>query len=171
MSAELSVKSYPPKGIEVVPITFGAGLYAYFLLCLVPVAATIWFVVMLRSISPIPYWAWLGLIISVAGFFWVLGLLRNLKLEIRMDGISYTGFSRKARFVAYPDISSIVLIDYRQSDSYATPQRSMLSWTAIITPRVETHEPPIKIRLTFFPYLAYKEFARLFKPEVWEPGT
>lgn len=88
-----------------------------------------------------------------------------------MDGISYTSLFRNARFVAYPDISSVVLIDYRQEDSHATPQRSMLSWTAIVTPKIETHQPPIKISLTFFPYAAHSEVVRLFQPEVWESGT
>lgn len=171
MPTELSVRPYPAKGVEVVPVTFRAGPYAYALLCLLPVSAIAWFVIVLRNISPRPDWLWPGLIISVAVFFTVLALLRRLKLEIRMDGISYTSLFRKPRFVAYPDISSVVLIDYRQEDSHATPQRSMLSWTAIVTPKIETHQPPIKISLTFFPYSAHNEFVRLFKPEVWESDT
>jgi len=151
MPTELFIRSYPAKGVEVVPVTFGAGPYAYALLCLLPVTAIAWFVAVLRSTSPGPDWLWAGLIVSVAGFFTVLVLLRRLKLEIRMDGISYTSLFRSARFVAYSDISSVVLIDYRHASSEATPRRSMLSWTAIVTSKIETQQPPIKISLTFFP--------------------
>jgi len=153
------------------PVTFGAGPYGFALLCVLPVSAITWFVVVLRSISPRPDWLWAGFIVSVAGFFAVLALLRRLKLEIRMEGVSYTSLFQRPRFVAYPDISSVVLIDYRQDDSHATPQRSMRSWTAIITPKIETRKPPIKISLTFFPYSAHGEFVRLFKPEIWESGA
>lgn len=171
MSAELFVRSYPAKGAEIVPVVFGAGTYAYALLLMAPVAAIAFFVIVLHNISPRPDGSWPGLLISIVAFSSVLALLRRLRLEIRMDGISYTSFFRNARFVAYPDISSIVVIDYREEESHATPQRSVLSRTAIVTPKVETRKPPMKISLTFFPYAAYREFVRLFKPEVWESGT
>lgn len=170
MTNGLIVRSYPAPGVEIVPSTFGAGPYGYFVLEFLPVAALIWFGIALRNVYPRPQWLWYGVVISVFGFFFVLAFLRSLKLEIRADGISYSSLLRREKFAAYHDISSIVLIDHRQVSSMSTPGRSLRSYTAVITPKFETGAATFKIPLTLFPDFARSEFLRMFKPEVWESG-
>jgi hypothetical protein len=96
--------------------------------------------------------------------------VRRLRLEIRMDGISYTGPFRGTRFLAYSDISTVVVIDYRLLRSEATPRESVRSFTVVITPNAGTYKPTLKIPLALFPDSAHRELIRLFKPEVWESG-
>jgi hypothetical protein len=171
LSNALFVRSYPAPGADVVPATFGAGLRGYFLLGLLPVSAVIWFGIALRNDYSKPKWLFYGLAISLAGIFVALAFLHKLELEIRMDGVSYTRLLRGTSFVAYADVSSVVLIDYRHARSQATPSRSIRRWTAIITPKVGVGAPARRIPLTLFPDSACREFVRLFKPEVWESGT
>jgi hypothetical protein len=166
----LIVRSYPAPGVEIVPSTFGAGPYGYSVLELLPVAALIWFGIALRNVYPRPQWLWYGVVISVLGFFFVLAFLRSVRLEIRADGVSYASLLRREKFAAYRDISSVVLIDYRHLRSEASPRRSLRTYTAIITPNIETGGTPFKIPLTLFPDFARSEFVRMFKPEVWESG-
>ena len=171
MTNGLIVRSYPAPGVEIVSTTFGAGTYGYFLLELPPVAALLWFGIALRNVDSRPQWMWCGLAISLLGFFFVLAFLRSLKLEIRADGVSYASLLRREKFAAYRDISCVVLIDYRHLRSEGTPRRTLRSYSAIITPKMETGAPAFKIPLTFFPDLARCEFVRMLKPEVWESGA
>jgi hypothetical protein len=138
---------------------------------LLPVSAVIWFGIALRNVYPRPKWLFYGLAISLAGIFVALAFLHKLELEIRMDGVSYTRLLWGTRFVAYADVSSVVLIDYRHLRSEATPRRSIRRWTAIVTPKVAAGAPALRIPLTLVPDTAYREFVRLFKPDVWESGT
>jgi hypothetical protein len=88
-----------------------------------------------------------------------------------VDGISYAGLFGSMRFVAFSEISTVVLVDHKHMSSQAQPQRTPLSWTAIITPNVETAKSVLKIPLSLFPGKAYREMERILKPEVWESGT
>jgi hypothetical protein len=116
-------------------------------------------------------WVFDGLIVSVLGLLLALSFLRRLRLEINLDGISYTGLFGSMRFVAFSEISTVVLIDHKHISSQAQPPRTPLSWTAIITPNVGTAKSVLKIPLSLFPGKAYREMERILKPEVWESGT
>lgn len=94
-------------------------------------------------------------------------LLRRLNLEIRTDGISYTSLFGPARFVAFSEISTVVLIDYRHASSQAYPSDTPFTWTALIRPNVETGKPVLRIPLSLFSVAVYREMQRLFKPEIW----
>ena len=151
MSNGIFVRSYPAAGVEVVPATFGVGANGYFLLYSFPISAITWFAIALNNVNPKPAWLLFGLAVSVAGFFISMKFLRSVRLEIRLDGISYTNVIGRSRFVSYSDISTIVrLIDYRHARSEARPRSSIRSWTAAITPKVETGDAPLKIPLTLF---------------------
>ncbi len=171
LMANLFVQSYPAPGVQVVPVEFSAGPNGWVTVCLFPVGAIVSFGVLLNNVHPSSAWVWFGLTFSVLALLVALTFLRALKLEIRMDGISYISLFRGTRFVAYADISTIVIIDYRHADSQATPNRSLRSYTAVITPKVETAQRPLRIPLTPFPDAARREFVRLFRPEQWESGT
>ena len=64
-----------------------------------------------------------------------------------------------------------MLIDHRHLRSEGTPRRTLRSYTAIITPKMETGARAFKIPLTLFPDLARSEFVLLLKPVVWESGA
>jgi hypothetical protein len=167
----LFISSYPAPGVQVIPGIFRAGIYGYLLPCLVPVSAILWFGIILHVLNLRQTWAVLGLLISISGLLFVLSLVRKFKLEIKIDGVSYTSPFRGSSFVAYSEISSVLLIDYRHLRSEATPRRSIRSFTMMITPNVETGKSPIKIPLTLFPDAAHAELVRLFRPEEWESGA
>jgi len=100
-----------------------------------------------------------------------LSFARRLRLEIGANGISYTGLFGAARFVAFSEISTVVFIDHRNIRSEAYPRRTPFSWTAIVTPNLETGKSVMRIPLTLFPGAAYLEMKRVLGPEVWESGS
>jgi hypothetical protein len=165
------VRPYPASGVKVIPMAFGAGANGYFLLSMLPVASTLWFMTALHNLDPIPPIMQYGLVISLLGLFSVIVLARRLRLEIGINGISYTGAFKGSRFIAFSEISTVVLIDYRHLRSEATPRRSVRSFTMIITPNVDTGKASLKVPLTLFSDSARRELVRLFKPEEWESGT
>jgi membrane protein implicated in regulation of membrane protease activity len=171
VSNSLFIRCYPAAGAEVVPATFGAGVYGYFILCLLPSAAIVWIGIALRDAGTRPTWLFAGLLISVIAFCCAVGFLRALRLEIRQDDISYRSVLRGTRFIAYPDISAVVLVDFRHLRSEATARHSLRRWTMIITPIVETGGSPLKIPLTLFSDSAHHELVRLLRPEEWESGS
>jgi hypothetical protein len=92
-------------------------------------------------------------------------------LEIRSDGISYVTPFGNAKFIAFSEISTVVIIDYQHLGSQAQSTRTPFTWTLIITPNPEAGKPALRIPLTFFPQVAYEEITKLLKPEVWESPT
>ena len=171
MSNDLCFRAYPASGVEIIPTTFGAGPYGYFLLGSLPVGALLWFGIALHNVHPRPRWLWYGVVISVLGFFLVLAFLRSLKLDIHADGIFYASLLQRDKFTAYHNISAIVLIDHRHLSSMSSPGRSLRSYTAVLTPKFETGAPAFNIPLTLFPEFARSEFVRMFKPEIWESAA
>jgi hypothetical protein len=170
VSNGLFIRSYPVKGIAVVPAAYIAGAYCYFLFCLFPVAAISFFVVTLHNRFGYQ-WAYWGLFASALILLLVVSLLRRLRLEIRPDGISYTAPFSGPRFTAFSEMSTVVFIDHRHLNSEAQPRGVPSTWTAIITPNPETGKPAVRIPLTFFPESACQELKRALHPEVWESGT
>jgi hypothetical protein len=170
VTSGLFIRTYPARGAQIIPVSYSAGVNGYFLVCLIPVFAVSFFTVFL-FIGFRQRWVFEGLIPSVSGLLLALSLLRRLKLGINVDGISYTGLFRAGRFVAFSEISTVVLIDHKHMSSQAKPRSTPLSWTAIITPNVETGKSVLKIPLSLFPGAAYREIERILKPEVWESGT
>lgn len=166
----LFIRGYPARGVEVVPSSYSAGANGYFLVCMVPAWALSLFVAVYHAGSHGP-WVLGGIGASFLVLLIAVSLLRRLSLDIRVDGISYRGLLAAQRFVAFSEISAVVLIDHRHSNSEATPRRTPLSWTAIITPTPETRKPPLKIPLSLFPGDAYRDLKKLLQPEIWESGS
>lgn len=170
MSNGLFIRSYPVQGVAIIPSSYAAGMHAYFLSCLFPVAAISFFVAILHS--GFKYrWAYWGLFTSVVILLLVVSLLSRLRLEIRSDGISYAAPFSGPRFTAFSEMSTVVFIDHMHLSSETQPRRSLLTWTAIITPNPETGKPAVRIPLTLFPEAGYRELKRVLHPEVWESGT
>ena len=170
MTSGLFIRTYPARGIQIIPCSYSAGFNGYFLVCLVPVWLLCFFVVLLHF-GFRQQWVSAGLFASVVALLVAVSSVRRLKLEINLDGISYTGLFGAVRFVAFSEISTVVLIDHKHMSSQAQPQRTPLSWTAVITPNVETGKSVLKIPLSLFPGKVYREMERILKPEVWESGT
>ena len=130
------------------------------------------FVAALFDAGQKPSWLIPVLVVSIVTFFLAVVFLRILRLEITTDGISYTSPVRGTNSLTYPEMSSVVLIDYRhEGNGAASINRSLRRWTMVITPKAETGKDPLKIPLTFFPRNAYDELIRLLKPEVWESSA
>jgi hypothetical protein len=165
------IRPYPQRGVQVIPVSYSAGAQGYFIICLLPVAATAWFVAAIYNSHPKPSWLLVGLSLSVFGFLFSLSCLRKLRLEIRADGISYTSLFRGTRFVAFGEISTVVFIDHKHMSSEAQPRRTLRTWTAIITPNPNGSKSTMRIPLTLFADAACMELTRLLQPEVWESGT
>lgn len=170
MSNGLFIRAYPVRGASIIPSSYTVGPNGYFLLCLFPVIAIAFFVAILHNVSNYR-WAYLGLFASTVSLMIVLAFLRRLRLDIRLDGLTYIGLFGEARFVAFSEMSTVVFIDHRHLSSEAQPRRNVLSWTAIITPNIETGKRIVKIPLTLFPEAAFRELTRILHPEIWESGT
>jgi hypothetical protein len=166
----LFIRPYPARGVQIVPKSYAAGMNGYFLLCFIPVWLLLFFIVLLY-VGLRHSWVFDGVVVSVVAVLFALSLARKLRLEIRTDGIGYTGLLRQPQFLAFAEISTVVFLDHRNTRSEAQARRGPFSWTAIITPNVDTNKPVLKIPLSLFPGAAYEEMSRLLRPEVWESGT
>lgn len=170
MTNGLFIRTYPARGIQIVPVSYSAGLNGYFLICFIPLWLLCFFIALL-FLGFRQLWVSEGLFASVVALLAALSCVRRMKLAINVDGISYTGLFGTSRFVAFSEISTVVFIDHKNERSLAYPADTPLSWTAIVTPNVETGKPALKLRLSFFPGAAYREVKRILHPEVWESGT
>jgi hypothetical protein len=170
VSNGLFIRSYPVAAVQVIPTSYSAGPNGYFLLCLIPVAAISFFVVALNN-GYKHQWVFEGLAASVFFLLLAVGFLQKLKLDVRIDGISFTTIFLGTTFVAFSEISTVVFIDHRHVRSEYQPRRVPRSWTAVITPNVETGKRIVRIPLSFFPQSAYEHLRKLLHPEVWESGT
>jgi hypothetical protein len=165
----LFIRSYPAPGAEATPVTYNAGAYAYFVTCLFPVAFACTFVAATFAPGQKPSWLIPALVALILAILLAVLFLRSLRLDITTDGISYTNPVRGGRFLAYSEMSSVVLIDYRhEGNGPARINRSLRLWTMVITPKMETGKATLRIPLTLFPRGAYNELLALLKPEVWE---
>jgi len=172
MTIGLFIRSYPAPSAQAMPVTYNSGAYAYFLICSIPVAVTCVFIAAMFDTGQKPSWFIPALVVSIVAFFLAVVFLRALRLEIMTDGISYTNPVRGTKSLTYPEMSSVVLIDHRhEGNGAAGINRSLRTWTMVITPKTETGKGPFKIPLTFFPRGAYNELVRLLKPEVWESSA
>ncbi len=165
----LFIRSYPAPGAQAIPVTYNADGYAYFVVCIFPVAVTCTLVAAMFEPGPKPSWLIPALVVSILTIFLAVLFLRTLRLEISRDGISYSNPVRGTQSLTYPEMSAVVLVDYRhEGNGPGGINRSFRMWTIVVTPKVETGKPTLKIPLTVFPRSAYNELMLLLKPEVWE---
>jgi|ERR1700722_6741375 len=169
MTTALFVRSYPAPGAHATPATYRAGAYAYFVVCLFPVSLACALVVGLFESSQKPSWLIPALAVLILTILLAVLLLRALRLDIATDGISYASPIRGMHSLTFPEMSSVVLIDYRhEGNGPAGINRSLRLSTMVITPKMETGKATLKIPLTVFPRSACNELVSLLKPEVWE---
>jgi hypothetical protein len=170
MSESLFIRPYPAQNGKIVPATFRAGPYGYFLVCLWPFAAVCFFVAGLLGVPERQVWMYEGLGLSFSGMALALAYLRALKLDITLQGISFGSLFRGHRFVAFDEISTVVLVSplrfYLRVDPESIP-RSLL----IITPNSSTGKRRVRIPLTFIESEAENEIVRILKPEIWGAGN
>jgi hypothetical protein len=169
MTTGLIIRSYPARGGQARPTTYNSSSYGYFIVCLFPVAITCVLVMALFDTGQKPSWLIPASVVSILALVLSVVFLRALRLEIASGGISYTNPLRGTRSVEFSEMSSVVLIDYRQEGNGAAGiNRSVRRWTIVITPKSGTGKPPLSIPLTMFPREAYEELLKLLKPEIWE---
>src|SRR6185295_12933730 len=63
----LFIRPYPAKGSQIVPATFKAAVWGYFAVCLLPLAAFLFFSNISRSAEQRPVWALAGATLSLLG--------------------------------------------------------------------------------------------------------
>ncbi|MHB8484793.1 MAG: hypothetical protein ACYDCM_03535 [Candidatus Acidiferrales bacterium] len=168
MSNGLFIQSYPAVGVQIVPATYYAGKFGYFLMAALPVV-----VVLLAGPANLEKSRWLppGLAIYLLGVAFLAISLRGLKLEIRTDGISYTNLFRKDQFLAFSEISTVVLFTdqwggYRERRGSLTMPGKM-----VITPKPEAGKAVLKIPLYLFPDAARVQLTHLLRPEEWDTDS
>jgi hypothetical protein len=150
--------SYADVGKRVVPAEFGAGKTPYVLMVLGPI------LLMWRAgPATVSHALWFHLAVTIYVLFFIAAVacLRTLKLEIRTDGISYASLFCKGNTIAFPEISSAVVLTDRHTQEW--PEFNWRDF--IITPKPETGKPPIKIALLLFPAEARDHLMRVLMPE------
>jgi hypothetical protein len=170
VSNSLFIRSYPAHVGKLVPVAFGPGVGGYFLVCLVPLWCVGLFSGALYELKMPPTWVHVALAFSLLCLLLALAYLRRLRLEITTRGISYRSLLGGTKFIAYGEMSTVVLVNWvrahpEQYAGDAPPRR-----TLIITPNPESGKSRIRIPLTFFPSRAEEELMRLLQPAVWDSG-
>src|SRR6185437_611025 len=110
MSNGLFIQSYPAPGVQVVPATYTVtkGGYAFI------GSITIVIALIIGELRP-DSWRWLplGIVIYLGVACLALISFRSFRLDVRNDGISYANAFRKERFLAFNEISAVVLFTNR----------------------------------------------------------
>jgi hypothetical protein len=148
-STGLIFPAYPTPGVEIVPTTYTNGWFIYG--CLAGFIGLI--LLQITAVLNLLNATWLPRIAFIYGAGVLFGAmaLRNVRLEIRTDGISYTNTLRRSRFLTFAEISSIVRIR---------------GGRLIVMPRPETEKRPLKIPLELFPLTAQEQVMRVLRPSV-----
>jgi hypothetical protein len=167
MSNGLFVRSYPAVGVQIVPAEYGPGYSGYTLLLLLPVLAIWW---ALHANVEKSSWLKLILMVYALGAIFATAFLRSLKLQIQTNGISYGNLIRGTRFIAYSEISTVVVLTDLHARIGVWPNFTLPN-TIVITSKVETGMFPIKIPMFFFPVDALAQMTHLLKPEEWDVGA
>jgi hypothetical protein len=168
MSNSLSIRSYPSRRIKILPVTCSVGAFGYYLVCLLPVAMICFFMVALWGSRQRQSWISMGLGFSILGLVIAVTYLRRLRLEITPEGIAYRSLFRGTRFVAFHEISTIVLISparaYLKNPETEGPSRDR---KLVVTPKPETGKSSIRIPVILFDPTAEDKIVRLLEPDVW----
>jgi hypothetical protein len=164
MSNGLFIRTYPAPGVSIMPATFRAGRFAYSLLVVLGIWC-IWLISGAGS-SGVMWWG-----MAVYALFSICATIyfHNLKLEIRPDGLSYSSLFRDANFLAYSDISTVVLLTSSASNrSGRLWPTSVMPGTMLITPKTDTGRAAFKVPLNLFPAAAREQMVHLLRPEEWD---
>lgn len=170
MSNGLFIRSYPARKASIVPATFGARAYGYYLVYLFPVMAVCFFVTAFWETPKRDTWMYIGLGLSLAGLALAIAYLHRLKLDISSQGIAFSSLFRGNRFVAFDEVSTVVLVNplrfYLRVDQESIPRS-----TLVITPNPITGKRRIKIPLLLLESEAENEVVGILKPEIWGEGN
>jgi hypothetical protein len=160
VTAEASGRVYPAAGAQVAPVTYSAVGRMYAMVC-VPFGIFAFMLLVLAGLG-----GGLTTLIFALPFLAVimLGVLgvRRMRLEIRPDGISYTGWVGAPRFIAFSEISTAVVRYMGRDRMTGGPRRIELK----LTPIASSGKRAVKVQLRAFPSPAHDDIIRLLDPEV-----
>lgn len=168
MSNGLFIQSYPAPGVQVVPATYTVTKSGYAFIA----SITILVAVVIGELKP-ENWRWLplGIVIYLGAACLALIFFRSFKLDIRNDGISYANALRNERFLAFNEISAVVLFTNRWT-AYSERRMSLIMpGTMVITPKIETGKPALKVPLWLFSDPAKTQLTHLLRPEEWDTDS
>lgn len=168
MSNGLFIESYPARGVEIVPASYTVGKAGYAVVVTISIL-----IVLFVGPSNIEksHWLYLGLLVYLLVVILALISFRSFKLDVRTDGISYVSFFHKEQFVAFADISTVVLFTNRWTGYRDQRLTFTMPGTMIVTPKVETGAPVLKIPLWLFSDPAESQVTHLLRPEEWDDGS
>lgn len=168
MSNGLFIQSYPASGVQVVPATYTAVKGGYALLATV----SIFIALMMGPFLLKSRWLPLAAITYAVAAFLALIFFRSFKLDVRTDGICYSNSLRSERFVAFAEMSTVVVFTNRWvNDEAAHGLNFRMPGTIIITPKAETGKPVLKIPLWLFSNPAESQVTHLLRPEEWDTDS
>jgi hypothetical protein len=169
MPNALFIQSYPAPGVQVVPATYSVtkGGHAF-------IGSITVLVVLMAGAFDVEKSRWLPLAVVIYCGILCLTLIffRGFRLDVRNDGISYASPFHKEQFLAFAEISTVVLFTNRWvNDQAAHGFNFRLPGTILITPKTETGKPPLKIPLWLFSDPAESEVTHLLRPEEWDTDS
>lgn len=168
MSNGLFIQSYPAPGVQVVPSTYRVtkGGYAFI------GSLTVLIVVAIGSMK-LENWRWLplGIVIYIGITCLALIFFRSFRLDVRNDGISYANAFRNERFLSFNEISTVVLFTNRWAGKSERRISLTMLGTMVITPKIETGKPVLKIPLWLFSDPAETQLTHMLKPEEWDTDS
>jgi hypothetical protein len=167
MSNGLFVRSYPAAGVQIVPATYSVARSAYFLE-LIPLL--LFLLAGPRNLSS-ARWLFPVLLIYAFAMLFAGIFLRRLRLGIRTDGITYTNISARERFLFFSDISTVVLFTNQWSSGRGRWPSFRMPGSMVITSKLETGTPALKIPLYLFPDAAKAQLTHLLRPEEWDTDS
>jgi len=150
---------HPDPSEVVIPCSFRAGFYGYFLICLLPLGLALLIGEDAYHARSSSAWSFRFFVLTLLIAAFSAIFLASMKLELSERGISYANLFRR-RFVAFSDISTAVLINFKLYDVYQLG-RDPRRWTLVITPNPWTNQAVLKIPLTLFEPSACSELKRL----------
>jgi hypothetical protein len=162
----LYIRSYPARGAQIVPATYGGDVKALILVILL-LGLIVW------AFGPKAieesHWIILALCVYALASIVFLCFLASQELEIRSDGISYKSLFHKNQFVAFREISTVMYL----TDPHYRGPHGLISWagltrlagTLIVTPNAETGKSSLKIPLLFIQDAAEGQLRQTLKPE------
>ncbi|HVB07371.1 MAG TPA: hypothetical protein VNF00_00370 [Candidatus Acidoferrales bacterium] len=169
MSNGLFLQSYPAVGVQIVPATYYAGKFGYFLMAALPAVV----IILLAGPANVEKSRWLlpGLAIYLLGVAFLAISLPSLKLDIRTDGISYTNLFRKEEFLAFTEISTAVLFTNQWCGNRERRMSFTMPGKMVITPKPDAGKAALKIPLYLFPDAAQVQLTHLLRPEEWDTDS
>jgi hypothetical protein len=169
MSNGLFIQSYPAPDVQVIPTNYSGAKGGYVLAVTISVL-----IALMLGTTNLAKSQWLpaALAAYLIAVLLAIAFFHTFRLDIRADGIAYANLFRKERFIAFQEISTVIVFTSRWvADQAAHGFNFNMPGTIIITPKVETGKAALRIPLWLFSNPAETEVTHLLRPEEWDSDS